>query len=33
MGESLAVAVDGGGDSWNVGGVEPESDNGHAPKA
>ena len=31
--ESLAVALDGGGDSWDVGGVEPESDNGHASKA
>ena len=33
MGESLAVALDGGGDTGDVGGVKPESDDVHAPQA
>jgi hypothetical protein len=33
MRESLAVALDGGGDPWNLRGVESESDDGHASKA
>lgn len=31
--KTIAVAVDGGGDAGNFRGVEPESNNGHAPQA